>query len=69
MHAYEIRIVQNGDVVSSGFGDGQSASEALENALESGQVWAPSNGSDFSALVLNHSGLIFRFELSRAIQL
>lgn len=69
MHDYEVRIIQDGNVVCSSYSYGDSACQALENAFQSGAVYTPSGNDVFTAFVLNQNGLIFRFELGSAIQL
>ena len=42
MDYYSFQLIQNGSLVGEGFGNGNSAMEAFEQAVSSGSVFLPS---------------------------
>lgn len=65
MKTYMIKLVQNGQIVSEGFGYGQSAMEAFENSVDNGSVFMPNEENVTVTVASTMSGLAVKFEACR----
>ena len=65
MNNYSVKIIQDEQLVCEGFGQGNSACEALEYSLNTGTVYLPKQQDGCIALVCNNQGFVFRFEIAQ----
>ena len=66
MNDYEIRFInQHGTLVSSGFGSGNSAMEAAENAITSYGMYLSPNEPVYVVAINLKTGIGFKFEMSQ----
>lgn len=61
MKNYHFNLVQQGNLVGEGFGQGNNAMEAFEHAVESGGVFLP-RGEEVTVVAESQTGIAVKFD-------
>lgn len=64
--SYQISVVQDGQELYSGFGLGDNAYAAFENAVDQGALYVPPGFIGYAVVIRQDNGLAFKFEVGFA---